>query len=249
MAIIDNYSRDELCLIVSQSTTLNEVVDKLGYSTHTGNNRQTVKKRIEEFGIDCSHFVRGNYNRFTDEDIFVENSPASQKSLREHYKEGSYSQYVCSICGQEPFWNGKPMTLILDHINGTNHDDRLENLRWVCPNCNQQLETTGYKKMRSAISQKFKKKYYCIDCGTEIGEPSVRCSKCHQKYINDNSKLTGLNITRDTLKKLIRAKSFVQIGEIFNVTDNTIRKWCDRYNLPKTKKEIRKYTDEEWELI
>ncbi len=40
------------------------------------------------------------------------------------------------------------MTLILDHINGENHDDRLENLRWVCPNCNQQLPTTGGRNQK-----------------------------------------------------------------------------------------------------
>ena len=44
----------------------------------------------------------------------------------------------------KPIWQGKPLTLILDHINGKNNDDRLENLRWVCPNCNRQLPTTGF---------------------------------------------------------------------------------------------------------
>ena len=43
-----------------------------------------------------------------------------------------------------PIWQGKPLTLILDHKNGNNRDNRLENLHWVCPNCNQQLPTTGY---------------------------------------------------------------------------------------------------------
>jgi len=48
-----------------------------------------------------------------------------------------------------PEWQNKPLTLILDHINGNNKDHRLENLRWVCPNCNQQLETTGFKSIRT----------------------------------------------------------------------------------------------------
>jgi len=65
--------------------------------------------------------------------------------LRNWYKKGNYTKYECSICGQEPFWNGKELTLILDHINGVHTDDRLENLRWVCPNCNYQLDTTNGK--------------------------------------------------------------------------------------------------------
>ena len=56
-------------------------------------------------------------------------------------------------------------------------------------------------------------------------------------------------ISREELKKLIRTTSFTQIGKQFNVSDNAIRKWCIKYNLPKTVKEIKSYSDEEWELI
>lgn len=51
------------------------------------------------------------------------------------------------------------------------------------------------------------------------------------------------------MKDLIRTTPFTQIGNQFGVTDNSIRKWCKNYNLPTTKKEIKVYTDEEWELI
>ncbi len=56
-------------------------------------------------------------------------------------------------------------------------------------------------------------------------------------------------IDRDTLKNLIRATPFTQIGRKYNVSDNAIRNWCKRYNLPSTKKEISLYSDEEWEKI
>ena len=64
---------------------------------------------------------------------------------------GGNALYKCSICGQEPFWNGKPLTLTLDHINGKNHDNELSNLRWVCPNCDRQLDTFGYKNVKNLI--------------------------------------------------------------------------------------------------
>ena len=54
---------------------------------------------------------------------------------------------------------------------------------------------------------------------------------------------------REELKKMIRTISFSQLGRQFGVTDNAIRKWCDFYNLPRTKKEINKISDEDWELI
>lgn len=55
--------------------------------------------------------------------------------------------------------------------------------------------------------------------------------------------------SRDELKQMIRTMPFTHIGDKYNLCDNSIRKWCLAYNLPKTKKEINKYTDEEWEKI
>jgi len=49
---------------------------------------------------------------------------------------------------------------------------------------------------------------------------------------------------RELLKHLIRTKSFLEIGRMFNVTDNAIRKWCDYYFLPRKKSEIKNYSDE-----
>ena len=43
--------------------------------------------------------------------------------------------------------------------------------------------------------------------------------------------------------------SFTAIGKKYNVSDNAVRKWCDKYNLPRKASEIKKYSDEEWELI
>lgn len=87
-------------------------------------------------------------------------------------------------------------------------------------------------------------KNYCIDCGEEISKKALRCIQCNnKKNIKDNI------ISREELKNLIRTKPFTQIGVIFNVSDNAIRKWCIKYNLPRTKKEINSYSDEEWANI
>jgi 5-methylcytosine-specific restriction endonuclease McrA len=52
------------------------------------------------------------------------------------------------LCGQQPMWNGKQLVLILDHINGINNDNRLENLRLLCPNCNSQTPTFAGRNAR-----------------------------------------------------------------------------------------------------
>ena len=240
-ALIDQYSKEELQQIVEQSVSMREVVQKLGYTTHNGRNNDTVKSRLEKFDISIEHFTHKTPIKRSEENIFIENSTATQKTLRDWYKKGEYTPYVCSICGQEPIWQGKELTLILDHINGKNKDDRLENLRWVCPNCNQQLDTTNGKK-----TVDLKKKYYCVDCGKEIHHTATRCRECNGKY---QASQNVLPITREALKEKIRHLPFTSIGAEYGVSDNAVRKWCDKYNLPRKKTEIKNYSDEEWNLI
>lgn len=55
--------------------------------------------------------------------------------------------------------------------------------------------------------------------------------------------------TREELKQNIRSISFSEIGRDCGVSDNAVRKWCDKYNLPRHKREIKKFSDEEWKLI
>jgi transposase-like protein len=54
--------------------------------------------------------------------------------LRERLKD-----YRCECCGISA-WRGEPLSLELHHINGDGHDNRLENLELLCPNCHSQTE-------------------------------------------------------------------------------------------------------------
>ena len=106
-----------------------------------GTGYKTIRNRVEKYGIDTSHFYTKEKIERSPENIFVENSTANQSVLRRWYERGHYTEYKCAICGLPPEWQGKPLVLTLDHINGKHRDDRLENLRWVCPNCDRQLPT------------------------------------------------------------------------------------------------------------
>ena len=89
-----------------------------------------------------------------------------------------------------------------------------------------------------------KKEWVCQDCGKPISKGSLRCKDCAniaQKNPNKPS--------REDLKNLIRTHSFVEIGKLYSVSDKTISKWCKTYNLPSLRRDIKKYTDDQWKNI
>ena len=91
---------------------------------------------------------------------------------------------------------------------------------------------------------KIKNKHVCCDCGQIISFKAVRCNACAHKLT-----YRAQHPDREELKQLIRTKSFEAIGRQFNVDGNSIRKWCDKYNLPRRKSDINNYSNEEWLLI
>lgn len=254
---LSDYPKDKLEKIVQESKNVNDVLRKLGYSAYSGRNHWTIQRRIAELNISTTHFTSIKGKKRTDEELFVENSDAANTVVRRRFKKGRYAPYVCDICGQSADWNGKPLTLILDHRNGDNTDNRLDNLHWVCPNCNSQLGTTGFHGIRKYDSLgnkldeetyiKLDRHNYCVKCGCEISLKAIYCKKCFQKHMI--RPIDALPVTRNELKRKIREMPFVLIGREYGVTDNTIRKWCKKFGLPYKSSIIKLYSDEEWEKI
>lgn len=109
---------------------------------------------------------------------------------------------------------------------------------------------TGQSVYQEIKQKDEKKKHYCKDCGIEIAQGSIRCRKCAiNKRIKTKNIQLEKTISREDLKNKIRTQSFLSIGKEFDVSDNAIRKWCQKYDLPNTKKDILSYSDEEWEQI
>ena len=241
-SILDTVTEQQIQDAVNTSYNLTDAMKKLGYVQPRAKNYKSFKVRCGDLGIDISHLIEStsnplNHKRYSLEEIFIENSPVCQDTVRKRYKQENYTEYKCAICGINQ-WNNKDITLRLDHINGNKTDNRLENLRWVCPNCDSQLDTYCNKGHKTI--------YYCCDCGTIIATATAtRCEECAKKA----QRKVKERPSREELKQLIRNNTFVSIGKKYNVSDNTIRKWCLAVNLPTKKVEIKKYTNEEWELI
>ena len=94
------------------------------------------------------------------------------------------------------------------------------------------------------LRQNKHEKKFCPKCGKIICSTSEYCVDC-RKFLDRVVERPN----REELKQLIRELPFTSIGAKYGVTDNAIRKWCDAENLPRKKKDINNYTDEEWRLI
>lgn len=156
-SIIWKLSKDELSDIVKNSTSFCEILKKINVAP-VGGNVNTLKRRLNEEKIDFSHIplgIKSNLGRkfdveiLTYDDLFVENCEHSRHALKRYIIKNNLIPYKCDICGNEGVWNNKPLVLILDHINGIRNDNRIENLRFLCPNCNAQQETFAGKNRKS----------------------------------------------------------------------------------------------------
>ena len=150
-------------------------------------------------------------------------------------------------------WLGNPIKLHLHHIDGNHLNNELSNLQLLCPNCHSFTDNYGvynsdrYKDNQNAIQTKSNTKRrnelrdnlntVCPICGGKKSRNAEKCIDCHLKERD------RIPVSKDDLLSLILTTSFVEIGRMYEVTDNSVRKWCIKYGLPKTKNEIKTFKE------
>lgn len=143
-------SDEELRTVVENSKMISEILGHFQLK-NKGCNYRTLYKRLDHSKISINHIPRGlNSNRKRPvggqkqiplEEVLVENSTYSRGILKKRLIKEGLLEKKCYVCKCDDEWLGKPLTLVIDHINGKSDDNRLENLRLLCPNCNSQTET------------------------------------------------------------------------------------------------------------
>lgn len=230
-------NKEELQKIVNESKYLKDVMQKLNFSNM--NAYAKVRKILDEHNIDYSKLISNAKNHgciieYSLDEILTENSPykGNGPKLKNKLIEAGLKENKCENpeCGISE-WRGHPLALQLHHINGDRTDNRLSNLQLLCPNCHSQTDNFAGKN-----SKRIKEKYYCSKCGKEISTKGAKlCVKC-----NGEEKRKSDRPSKEELFKLIKTKPFTEIGRIYNVSDNAVRKWCKQENLPYLRSEIKK---------
>lgn len=94
-------------------------------------------------------FIKNRYGETrTNEDVFVVNSTYARHNIKKRVLQQKLIPCICQSCGIGETWNNKKLVLQLDHINGINNDNRIENLRFLCPNCHSQQETFSARNIK-----------------------------------------------------------------------------------------------------
>ena len=159
-----SISKDDLSQEIQESNSLYSVLKFFGLGTKSYYYR-TLKKRLSEDGIDYSHIRMGSdcnlgkkmgspKNKISLENILVKGSRYNRSHLKARLILNKMLENRCSICCLGPEWNNKPLVMVLDHINGDGEDNRLPNLRLLCPNCNSQQPTFSGRNNKRAKAKK-----------------------------------------------------------------------------------------------
>lgn len=159
MAKLNKISLEELKKVAEESYSASEMLRKLGLSSRSSSMITNLRKLVISKNIGISHWTNQSWSkgktalddervrRRPIEKIFCENSNAAPSYVRTLILKKNLLERKCSKekCNNLGEWLGEPLVLQLDHINGVRADHRLENLRWLCPNCHSQTDTYGGK--------------------------------------------------------------------------------------------------------
>lgn len=215
---------------LSQCRSLNNFCSRSCSVTFNNKKRIRKEKLQETFEIEIDKKDSENLKLLKEkrarsklkyEEIFKEGSSCKTNTLRRHILKDNLLKYECVFCGNIGEWNGKKLTLQIDHINGVNTDNRIINLRFLCPNCHSQTETFGSKNI-----SKVRITFLCEDCGINpASKKSDKCNKCLAQ-IEEDMFQSEKRVIKDLLNN---KKSHTEIAHILGITRASVYRKIKEY--------------------
>lgn len=240
---------DETRSAVVRSKSIAEVLRILGLRL-SGGNYATIKARVKRLRLTTTHFTGRGWRRGSTipvknerplEEILVENSDyRSTSKLKQRLLRRGLLQEVCYECNNQPVWNNKRLVLHLDHINGITTDNRICNLRLLCPNCHSQTLTycgrnigrTRANKSGPVVQWQETRKgnassNVCIGCDKQVSRRAKRCKRCaglEQPPVCDWP-------TNDELRKMVSESNVLRVSKKLGVSFNSVKKRLKRITI------------------
>jgi hypothetical protein len=158
--------------------------------------------------------------------LFTAQSTANTYTVKIRLIKDKIIPYCCTFCNNTGMWQNKTLVLRLDHINGIRNDHTLNNLRFVCPNCDSQLPTfTGRNTKGKTKYSKF------CNCGKTKTLNAPKCVSCARQLSRKIIWPPAIKIYEEIQK----GKPFTKLAKELKVSDNAIRKYLSKNNLSITK--------------
>jgi Zn finger protein HypA/HybF involved in hydrogenase expression len=227
------WTDQQLIDAVAASTSFTGICRALGLDPESGSHAR-VKRRVTMLGLDTSHFTNKDqrtgveaWNQRRTElaaSMLLAGSKVSRKFLRKFLIEYEIIPYRCWKCDNSGEHMGSPLALQLDHANGINNDDRIENLRWCCPNCHSQTDTfAGRNKRGQAMIYLLA----CRGCGELFETKRARAKFCSVRCTGTLRDVIAWP-KPNVLALLVKAKGFTGAARVLGVSDNAVRKRLTR---------------------
>jgi len=233
------YTRSEAKEAVRASYSYAEALRRLGLRPAGGNHALFRRYVDEVWRIPTDHFdpYRGSRERSRGaaialELVLVEGCRYNRRQLKRRLYDAGLKQRRCEMCGQGERWRGRYMSLILDHINGVATDNRLENLRILCANCNSTLDTHCGRNNREPLEPR-----PCPRCGVDFIPHTASqryCSRvCGIRHPRSRApRPERRKVPRPPYEQLVselRTSSFVAVARRYGVSDSAVHKWVRWY--------------------
>jgi 5-methylcytosine-specific restriction endonuclease McrA len=263
------YTDEELIQYSKTCYTYRELLEKLGVSKKSGGVYQQLRRNINRLNLDLSHFKGRSWSKgqtiisnpkitskFTIDEVFIDNSNVSRERVKNLILSSNLLEYKCQKCGNVGEWLDETIVLDLDHINGHRQDHRIENLRFLCPNCHSQTKTYKTKNIDNLKSVNENDIITHIKDSKNIREVLLKLGlkdgynygKIYKIMIKHNLKfptvereppkmkigrkhLRRFEISKEELEQLIKELPMTKIGDKFGVSNNAIKKRAKLFGL------------------